>query len=293
MLPGFVLPAAVALIVHVILARRGLRALLVPTLDEAEANEEQRAGGFTFDAVAVTRETRAAVVGLAALSAAVTTVAFVMPISRMRDPFVIGALVAYLAMMAGAAVLFRRASRVSIGLDGILVKGSSPTAFYGFRDVNRARANGSDLELLQGNRVVLRLQLHGKDASRREALLARLEAAIARAAAERHEPAVSFVSGASSADIDRAAGGGGTYRQAAVSREQLWTVLEGPAIDPASRRAAAEALASGRDAEERARLRVVAEQCAEPSVRIRLHELLEDDLDHVSAPLERMAAPKR
>jgi hypothetical protein len=54
-------------------------------------------------------------------------------------------------------------------------------------------------------------------------------------------------------------------------------VLEGPAIDTASRRAAAEALSRSRDPKERARLRIAAEQCAEPSVRIRMNELLADD----------------
>lgn len=280
LLPAFVLPAAVALLAHVVLMRRGVRALLAPTLDEAEANDEEaQAEGFTFDAVAVTRETRAAVGGLAAVSAAMTAAMIVLPVSRMRDPGVLVALASYLALTVGAAVLFRRASQVSIGLDGVLVRGSSRTRFYGFRDVDLARVRGSDLELVRGTRVVLRMQLHGKDAARRDALLSRLQASIARASAERDEPAASFVSSASRADLARAAQGGGSYRSLAVSREQLWTVLEGPAVDTAARRAAAEALASSRDPAERARLRVAADLCAEPSVRVRMHALLQDEQD--------------
>jgi hypothetical protein len=280
LLPGLILPVLVALLGHVALAQRGMRALLAPTLGEAEASVEQaQADGFTFDAVAVTRETRAAVAGLAAFSAAMTAAVLVLPVSRMRDPAFIAGLVAYVALTAASAVLFRHASRISIGLDGVFVRGSSRARFFGFRDIDGAEVRGSDLVLLRGERVVLRLQLHGKDALRRNALLTRLRAAIARAGAERDEPATSFVSGASTADITRAAEGGGDYRKQAVSREQLWAVLEGPAIDTASRRAAAEALARSRDPSERARLRIAAEQCAEPSVRIRMHELLEDDTE--------------
>lgn len=277
-LPGLILPASVALLGLIALARRGLRALLVPTLDQAEANAEQaQADGFTFDAVAVTRETRAAVGGLAVISAAMTAAMFALPVSRMRDPGFIAALAVYVALTASSAFLFRRASRISIGVDGIFVRGSSRARFFGFRDIDGAQVRGSDLVLLRGEHVVLRLQLHGKDASRRDALLVRLQAAIARAGAERDDPATSFVNGASTADITRAAEGGADYRKQAVSREQLWAVLEGPAIDTASRRAAAEALARSREPAERARLRIAAEQCAEPSVRIRMHELLADD----------------
>ena len=281
-LVGLILPAIVALLAHVALGRRGLRALLAPTLDAAEAGAElAHADGFTFDAVAVTRETRAAVGGLAAISAMMTAAMFALPVSRMRDPAFVGALAAYVALAASAAFFFRRASRISIGLDGIFVRGSSRARFFGFRDVDGAEVRGGDLVLLRGQHVALRLQLHGKDASRRDALLVRLRAAISRALAERDDPATSFVSGASTADITRAAEGGADYRKQAVSREQLWAVLEGPAIDTASRRAAAEALSRSREPAERARLRIAAEQCAEPSVRLRMHELLAGDAEDI------------
>ena len=220
-----------------------------------------------------------------------TAAVLVLPVSWMRDPAFLAALGAYIALTAASAFLFRRASRISIGVDGIFVRGSSRARFFGFRDIDGAQVRGSDLVLLRGGRVVLRLQLHGKDASRRDALLTRLTAAIARAAAERDEPATSFVSGASTADITRAAEGGGDYRKQAVSREQLWAVLEGPAIDTASRRAAAEALARSRDPSERARLRIAAEQCAEPSVRIRMHQLLVDETEDAAEALTSRTAP--
>jgi len=285
-LPGILLPALVGLLGQVVLTRRGLAALLAPTLDEHEASrDDAEAEGFTFDAVAVTKETRAAVGGVAACSLAMALAVIALPVATMRNPAFLAALASYIALTAGAALAFRRASRVAIGVDGVHVRGSSRSRFYGFRDVDSARVNGGDLELLRGTHVVVRLQLHGKDAARRDALLKRLQAAIARASAERAEPAVSFASGASRADMTRAAEGGGDYRQQAVSREQLWSVLEGPSIATAARRAAAEALAGSRDPAERARLRVAADRCAEPAVRVRMQELLEDD-DEL-APLKR------
>ncbi len=287
-LPGIVLPALVGLLGQVVLARRGLAALLAPTLDEHEPRrEEAEAEGFTFDAVAVTNETRAAVGGVAAFSLSMALAVTALPVASMRSPAFLAALASYIALTAGAALAFRRASRVAIGVDGVHVRGSSRSRFYGFRDVDRARVSGSDLELLRGTRVVLRLQLHGEDAARRDALLARLQAAIARAAAERDEPAVSFVGGASRADLTRAAEGGGDYRQQAVSREQLWSVLEGPTVATAARRAAAEALAGSRDPAERARLRIAADRCAEPAVRVRMEELLHDDEAPAAAPAKR------
>jgi hypothetical protein len=282
-LPGLALPVGLVGFAYVALMRRGLAALVAPTLDEDEANEEARAEGFTFDAVAVTPETRAAVFGLAGLSLVMTIASFSLPVSTlMRDPRFFAAIVAYVGIALGGAVVFRRASRVSIGLDGVLVHGSSRTRFYGYRDVDGARVEGSDLVLYRRDSVVVRLQLHGKDAARREALLARLLGAIERARLERNDPTATLVSASTKAQLTRAADGGSDYRQAAVSRDQLWALVEGPGVDTEARRAAAEALAKTSDQDDRARLRVAAEHSAEPSVRVRLHELLEDSAAEVS-----------
>ena len=281
-LPGFVVPMILVLLGQIVLARRGLAALVAPTLDESEtgeAAEESRADGFTFDAVAVTRETRAAVGGLAALSVAMTALAVSMPVSHMRDPAFLAGVAAYVAVAGGAALLFRRASRVAVGLDGVHVHGSSRSRFYAYGELDGARANGGDIQLLRGTRVVLTLQLHGKDAARRDALVKRLDAAITRASEERDEPAVSFVNSASQEDLVRAAEGGGSYRRLAVSRDQLWSALEGPSVAASARRAAAEALAGSTDPSERARFRIAAEQCAEPAVRVRMRELIEEEED--------------
>ena len=114
-----------------------------------------------------------------------------------------------------------------------------------------------------------------------------------RASEDRDQPAVSFVNSAPREDLVRAAEGGGSYRRLAVSRDQLWSALEGPAVAAPARRAAAEALAGSTDPSERARFRVAAEQCAEPSVRVRMHELLDDEEDQAMEPRAKRATLAR
>ena len=225
----------------------------------------------------MTREAVGAVGGVALLTVAMMVHVVSSPIATlMRDPIFLGTLIGYIGIAGASAFLFQRVSRISIGLDGILIGGSSRTRFFGYRDVDAARERGGDIELLRGDRVVLRLQLHGKDASRREALLERLREAITRAENLRGDPDAGFVASASVEDLTRAADGAASYRQALPTRDKLWQLFESPAIDSAARKAAGEALASGGDAGERARLRIAAEHCADPDARVRLHELLDD-----------------
>jgi len=279
-LAGLALPATATVLAQIVLARRGLRALLAPTLSEEEASGDVRADGFTFTAVAVTTETVGAVAALAALSLVMVGLSYALPTSALvRSPAFAAALVAYLGLAGGGAMLFRRASRISVGLDGIHVSGSARERFISYREIDGARVNGQTISLYRGERIVLRLQLHGEDAIRRAPLAARINAAIAVAEAQRDEPAVSFVASASSDALSRAADGASSYREAAPTREKLWQALESPAVDAAGRKAAATALARDGDSAERTRLRVAADQCAEPSVRAVIDELLEADED--------------
>jgi hypothetical protein len=67
------------------------------------------------------------------------------------------------------------------------------------------------------------------------------------------------------------------YREPAVSREQLWELVEGPTTDAATRTAAAQALANGLDVADRARLRVAASQCTDLRVRVAMGLLARED----------------
>jgi hypothetical protein len=296
LVPGLILPGAIALVAQLALTSRGVRALLGATRDDDEtARAEVTADGYDFDAVAVTTETRAAVAAMAALPLVFFGILTLLSKAHLlRGTGDLAVIAVYVATTLAGVALFTRKSRIAVGVDGILIMGSSRERFFGYREVDGARSRGGNLELLRGTRVLLRLQLHGKDAARREALLARIEAAIALAAEGREQPSTSFVASASKAQLTQIAQGGGDYRQAAMSREQLWDLLEGPAIDTATRRAAGEALAMTDDPAERRRLRVVAEQCAEPAVRVRLQALVEDeDPATLSDDVEAARAMKR
>ena len=290
----WLMPSLVAAIGWTAATRMGLRTLVASPLVGERADAQLAGDEITFDAVAVTREARAAVGGVAALTMAMIAWLVSLPVVALfHDPRVFASIAAYVVVALGGAALFRRVSRVAIGLDGVLVTGSSRTRFLAYRDLDDARVTGGDLELLRGGEVALRLQLHGEDATRRDAILERLRVAIARMKDERGHAATDFVASASKEALTRIAHGAGDYRVASLSREQLWTLVEGPAIDGTARRTAARALAASGDGEERARLRVAAEHCAEPQVRIALQrladgELLEDE-DTAAAPAPRAA----
>ncbi len=101
------------------------------------------------------------------------------------------------------------------------------------------------------------------------------------------------MSSSSKDELARVASGGADYRAASLSREALWALIEGPAVDADARRAAAEALATTSDVAERARLRIAAEHCADPRVRVALAELAEALPDGEGAAAGARAAASR
>ena len=265
--------------------RAGLRSFLEPiTEDTLEQTPAVAADEITFDAVAVTTETQAALGAMLALNAAAVAVAL-MSEHAFRDPRILAGLVAYAAVSLGGAALFRRASKVAIGVDGVLVAGTSRTRFFAYRDLDAARVDGAELRLVRRDEVVLRLQLHGEDASKRNAVLARIRDAIDRVKEGRRAVSAQILASSTPEQLAQAAGGAASYRDAALTREQLWALVEGPEIDGDARRAAAEALATASGPEERARLRVVAEQCAAPAVRVALEHLARGEVHDEDAPV--------
>jgi hypothetical protein len=267
------------------LSRAALRAFLAPTLagDEPPASSELANGDIVFNAVAVTRETRAAVGGMAAVTALFSAAFMMIPIAALnRDPRTLMALGAYAVIALGGAAIFRKASRIAVGLDGVLVTGTSKTRFFAYRDVDGARIDRGDVILVRGMRELLRLQLHGEDVTKRDAILERMNAAIARAKEAKEGAPAQIVSSSSADKLARAAQGGADYREPALTRDQLWALVEGPEIDGAARRAAAAALAATGDAQERARLRVAAAQCAEPQIRVAIQTIAGDDDEELS-----------
>jgi len=277
LLPAFLLPSIPVFLAHYLISRKIWRNLIAPLVDEEEAERARNAEGLNFSAVAVTFESKAAVAALTALTVAMLVAIFKLPVAVLaHNPLFQTGLLTYIFLNVGSAVFFWRASRIAVGLDGIYISGSSRARFVPFTDVDGVRAAGSNLDLLRGTKVVLRLQLHGEDALRRDALAERLIAAIRVAERQRNEPTVEFVRGADASKLERAASGAGNYREVAPTRETLWDILDSPAVDAKGRATAATALARGADPTERGRLRRIADQCAEPTVRARIVELLED-----------------
>jgi hypothetical protein len=188
-------------------------------------------------------------------------------------------MLAYAAVAAGAAFAFRKASRVAVGVDGVLVKGTSRTRFFAYRDLEAARVASGALELVRKGKVILRLQLHGADALRRDAVLARVRQHVDRVKEGKDAVAAQLVASSSQEQLTRVASGGADYRAASLPREALWALVEGPSVDGEARRAAAEAIVKSGDAGERRRVRVAAERCADPRVRVALEALVDGDAE--------------
>jgi hypothetical protein len=257
------------------LIRGGLQSLLAPTLDgDPMQPSELDPDEIRFDAVAVTREAFLPIGILIVLSVAtITWVASVDVAALFRDPRILQIMAAYVALAASAAYVFRKASRIAVGLDGVHVGGTSRARFYAFANVDELRERGGDLELVRRDRVLLRLQFHGEDAARRHVIGARIREGIARAVENRSIAAANFVTSTRSEAVARSADGGADYRTPSVSRDALWMLVEGLGVQPEARSAAARVLVTRGDPTERGRLRVVAEQCADPKMRVALEEL--------------------
>ena len=254
---------------------RDSRAETVTTVDRDETS---------FQAVAVTARTQGAVFAMVSL-----TLAMIYGVGQsghfwMRD-FAGGLpLVGYALGAIGFAAWFRKASTIAVGRDGIFVRGTSKERFYAYQDFDEVRLAGMHFDFHKSGRRVLRLQLHGTDLARAEALADRIRAALALSASARDNGAHLLATSATGGALGRAVQGATDYRQASVSREQLWELVEGEATQAQARVVAAEALASASDGQDRARLRIAAHHVADPKVRVALEELADDELE-TAAPI--------
>jgi hypothetical protein len=124
-------------------------------------------------------------------------------------------------------------------------------------------------------------------------VIAKIRAAIARAKHGASAVAGQIVASGTSERLARTArGDGGEYRAPALTLEQLWEIVEAPEVDAAARTAAATALATTDESGARARLRVAAEQIADPEVRGALRDIAEGDDEPVEEdrPARRLAS---
>jgi hypothetical protein len=289
--------ALVAGLAQLVVARAAWRAFLAPTIAARDGDEAPLDIGtdeIRFNAVAVTRETKAAVGALAAVTMGVVGWMVSLPtLALFKDPRVFTVVPVYVLLAAASALLFRGASRISVGVDGIYVGGTSRARFFAYRELDEARVKAGDIELVRGGRVVLRLQLHGADAARRDAIVARIHQALARVKDVERDAAANFVTSRSTDKVAQSARGGGDYRMPSVSHDALWSLVEGSAVAALTRTAAAEALVSTGGVPERDRLRVAAAHCADPQVRLALEELADDADDYGEPQTSTSRSPAR
>jgi len=83
----------------------------------------------------------------------------------------------------------------------------------------------------------------------------------------------------------------GGHRSPAVSREQLWAVLEGASADGETRTAAARALAVTLTDEDRPRMRAIATRVTDPRLRVALDALVEEEEEEMP-PVRAPARPR-
>jgi hypothetical protein len=252
-------------------SKAALAMFLSETVDPEESQGAVSDRRIGFDAVAVTPETRAAVACMAALP---FLAYLLITLARLGDLGTMLALATYASAAVAGTIVFRRASRIAVGVDGIYITGSSRSRFFPYRALDAVRAEGSDIALLRRGRVVLRLQLHGADALQKDPIVERIGAAIGAATRKEATGVGDIVLSVSDDKLARLVQGGAEgYRSPSVSRGQLWSVVLGSEHDADTRTAAARALAVTGDHEEREKLRVAATQSAEPRLRLALTEI--------------------
>ena len=249
-----------------------LRAVAAPLLsdrrEQRPSDDRADEDRLYFQAVAVTPEARAEILVVAVVTLVCSLLATTLPTETIVDPRAGIAALAYTLAVAAAAWEYQRASRIAVGLDGVLVTGTSRTRFFDYHQIDDAEATpAGDVVVTRAGKTVLRLQLHGDDATRRDLVIARIRANIARARSLVGSQAHRLAQSATPAEMARAARGLGDYRVATMGTEELWQIVEAPVAATEARRAAARALGSALDDDGRTRLRIAAEHCADPQAR--------------------------
>ncbi len=186
-------------------------------------------------------------------------------------------------------IVMARRPRWVIGSDGLLVKVSSkPERFIPYADIEQVQSTRSRITvtLRTGPPVSLRCPDDAVERRRPRVGASALARRIveAKAASEARMAAPPEPLARAGRDLqtwmqalDSLSDHASTYREATVSREQLWGTLEDAGQAPELRAAAAVALRAGLADDERPRLRVVAGAAAAPRLRVALERLASGD----------------
>jgi len=196
-----------------------------------------------------------------------------------------------------AALRVAEGGRVTVGSDGVrITRPFGKEVFIAYGDVARAEActywlrpsilialrSGVTLQLAWQNRGLRDRTVERDELVRRLDAEARAPRASPPAAAlfARSGPVGDWIRRVRSLPRDA------SYR--GVTPDMLWALVESPAAEPTARAGAAAALAESLDDEGRVRLRVAAEACAEPRLRVALEAAADDDDDVLTEALGRL-----
>jgi hypothetical protein len=191
------------------------------------------------------------------------------------------------------AILNALPSRMSIGLDGVLVASLVRRKFYSFANVASVEPSawGVTVVAKDGKRVELRTRVKAvKGAQMFDAttmsIVERIQAGIIRHDATTSagpDPAALVARGERTYEewvrSLRALTGEAGYRGAAVPSEALWRVIEDPKAEASARAGAALALRESLDDPGRARLRVAVEASASPAIRVALGAIAREETE--------------
>jgi hypothetical protein len=233
-----------------------------------------------------------ALLGLAALAVAVPSAiisAFLLWAAVAGDRFLAAGLlvsgVVSLVFGTGAALLLSQlvTTTVRIGTDGVSLQRFGRRRFIPRADLEGVGVNDGTLvfERRNGKRIAVRTS--GPEEA--GTLVRRVEEALAAHAGQAPAEALAALdrSGRPVDEWRRAVtallGGGTGYRRAGIEADALLGVVEDGAARPERRVAAAVALASRRDPEARERVRVAAEACVSPKLRIAIAQAAEGEID--------------
>ncbi len=189
-------------------------------------------------------------------------------------------------------------AKLIVGADGIVVDRALRDDFVPFGRLTSVSMKHDRVTLLldDGSRVLARAR-HLNEVQQSE-LKARIDAAIvafrrgegdaeALSQLDRGDRPIAAWRTALGALLERQV----SYRETPLTREQLFAVLESAAAPTERRLAAAVSLSAAGDAEIATRIRIAAEACARPGVRLALERVAEGDVD--DAALEAALAEEK
>lgn len=177
-------------------------------------------------------------------------------------------------------------AEVVVGADGLILRGALRTRFIPFGCLASVDVGSEHLLLHLTDGTAASARARHLSAAQIEQLRARLDAATAAwraggadAAALSHLDRNGRAPEAWRAALAALGSRPEGYREAAMSREDLVAVLENPGAPAERRIGAALALSARPDNQDRARIRVAAEACANPRMRIALEQVARDELE--------------